>query len=56
MLAAGKDVEEIVQDLKEVEWDPKPFPKQPLMTYLMNTERRVRILKRRWNEVNEFKI
>jgi len=47
-LEDGKDVEEIVEAIKQWEWDPKPFPKQPLETYLMNTRQRVVVLKKRW--------
>ncbi len=48
MLVKGASVEEIVQAIKKREWDRRPFPKQPLEAYLMNTRQRVLVLKSRW--------
>ncbi len=45
-LMEGKAEDEIVVEIKKREWDPKPFPKQPLRTYLMNTKQRVKLLKK----------
>lgn len=38
------DVERTVQKVKEKEWDPKPWPKQPESAYLLNTRARVQKL------------
>ena len=50
LLSKGKSINAVVEVLKCLEWVPKPFPKQPLSTYLMNTETRVRALKKRWEK------
>jgi 2-aminobenzoylacetyl-CoA thioesterase len=37
----GGDVERTTARVKAVEWDPKPYPKQPEAPYLLNTRARV---------------
>lgn len=33
-----------VKRVKEIEWDPRPYPKQPEEAYLLNTRARVRLI------------
>ena len=38
------NLENTVQRVKKLEWDPKPMPKQPESAYLLNTQARVKTL------------
>ena len=40
----GYDPELTVDRVREVEWDPRPLPKQPLEAYLLNTRARVKTI------------
>ncbi|MBN1848254.1 MAG: MBL fold metallo-hydrolase [Deltaproteobacteria bacterium] len=35
------DLKKVIQRVKAVEWDPKPWPKQPEQAYLLNSKERV---------------
>lgn len=41
------DIERTVARVKAVEWDPRPWPKQPESAYVLNTRTRVTTVKRR---------
>ncbi len=43
------EVEKVVELVKKVEWDPRPWPKQPESAYLLNTWQRVNTV---WNRMN----
>ncbi len=49
-LERGESVDEIIEQIKGIDWDEKPFPKQPLEAYLLNTRQRVLTLKERWEK------
>lgn len=38
------DIDKTVNRVKAYEWDPRPFPKQPEMAYLLNTQARVKLI------------
>lgn len=42
LLAEKGDIERVVNRVKSNEWDNKPWPKQPEVTYLINTRQRVK--------------
>lgn len=41
------NVERVVSRTKEMEWDHRPWPKQPESAYLINTQQRVKIIRER---------
>ena len=41
LLEAGGDIDAATAKVKAVEWDPRPWPKQPEHAYLLNTRQRV---------------
>ena len=43
----GGSITETVARIKAIEWDPKPWPKQPEMAYLLNTTAKVQNIQRR---------
>ena len=43
------EVEKVVELVKEAEWDPRPWPKQPESAYLLNTWQRVNTVRNRMN-------
>lgn len=45
------DVDRAAARVKQVEWDPKPLPKQPLGAYMLNTRARVQTLKKRMEKM-----
>ncbi len=44
------EIEKVVELVKKVEWDPRPWPKQPESAYLLNTWPRVKAI---WNRMNQ---
>jgi len=49
-LEKGEGIEAIVSRIQAWEWHPKPYPKQPLKAYRINTQRRVEMLAERWKK------
>jgi hypothetical protein len=41
LIEESGDLEKVIQRVKAVEWDPKPWPKQPEQAYLLNSRQRV---------------
>jgi hypothetical protein len=41
------DVDRVVGLVKAVEWDPRPWPKQPESAYVLNTRQRVTTIQNR---------
>lgn len=41
------DTERVIKRVKKIEWDPKPWPKQPEQAYLLNTQQRVEKIRER---------
>jgi glyoxylase-like metal-dependent hydrolase (beta-lactamase superfamily II) len=47
------DLENVIQRVKSVEWDPKPWPKQPEQAYMLNTRERVGKIWERMKRISE---
>lgn len=41
LIEESGDLEKVIQRVKAVEWDPKPWPKQPEQAYLLSSRQRV---------------
>lgn len=52
----GGDQERTTARVKALEWDPKPWPKQPEHAYLLNTRTRVKVLWERMQESDRARV